>query len=277
MAFTQIQNGTTADADDINQVIKALDGTSGGGQPVAMTQLNDSSNYALDVRNLDSTNGYVARFRDEASAAIATLTRASITLGKKIIATGLGTFTTATNLIDIAATWNGAAVTFMGLKLNITNTASAAASRLIDLQVGGSSKFSVDTAGVIQTGTISGAQLTDATVTSAKIVDGTIATADIADGAVTAAKIATGVMPAIGILMGAAVDDRHVESGTVQLSGTSASVTFANAFASGPNPAFAAVGTFDDYKTTSPTTTGMTISSVNSNNAYVGWIVEGPD
>lgn len=36
--------------------------------------------------------------------------------------------------------WNNAATTFTGLKLNVTNTASAAGSNLLDLQVGGTSK-----------------------------------------------------------------------------------------------------------------------------------------
>jgi hypothetical protein len=39
--------------------------------------------------------------------------------------------------------WNDAAVTFTGLKLNVTNTASANGSNLLDLQVGGTSQFTV--------------------------------------------------------------------------------------------------------------------------------------
>jgi hypothetical protein len=37
--------------------------------------------------------------------------------------------------------WNSAATTFTGLKLNVTDTASAADSKLLDLQVGGTSKI----------------------------------------------------------------------------------------------------------------------------------------
>ncbi len=44
-------------------------------------------------------------------------------------------------------TWNAGAVTFAGLVENITNTASAAASTLLDLQVGGVSQFAVTRAG----------------------------------------------------------------------------------------------------------------------------------
>lgn len=49
----------------------------------------------------------------------------------------------------LAQTWNAAGTTFTGLKLNVTDTASAAASLLADLQVGGSSKFKVDKSGAV--------------------------------------------------------------------------------------------------------------------------------
>jgi hypothetical protein len=43
--------------------------------------------------------------------------------------------------------WNNAATTFTGLKLNVTDTASASSSNLLDLQAGGTSKFEVDKLG----------------------------------------------------------------------------------------------------------------------------------
>ena len=67
--------------------------------------------------------------------------------------TGTGaTVTTSQPLIDVSQTWNAGGVTFTGWKLNITNTASAAASLLMDLQVGGASQFNVDRSGTIQFG-----------------------------------------------------------------------------------------------------------------------------
>jgi hypothetical protein len=44
---------------------------------------------------------------------------------------------------NLTTTWNNVATTFTGIKLNVTDTASAAASLLMDLQVGGSSQLSV--------------------------------------------------------------------------------------------------------------------------------------
>lgn len=67
---------------------------------------------------------------------------------KTFMVTG-GTVTSSTPVFDMTQTWNSGAVTFSGLKLNITDTASAAASLLMDLQVGGSSKFTVQKDGAV--------------------------------------------------------------------------------------------------------------------------------
>lgn len=65
-----------------------------------------------------------------------------------------GTITTSQPILDLSQTWNASGVTFTGLKFNATSTASASASLLLDLQVGGTSKFKVDKTGA---GTFAGA------------------------------------------------------------------------------------------------------------------------
>ena len=50
------------------------------------------------------------------------------------------TVTTSKPVMDLSQTWNAAGVTFTGVKVNVTDTASAAASRLQDWQVGGTTK-----------------------------------------------------------------------------------------------------------------------------------------
>lgn len=52
------------------------------------------------------------------------------------------TQTTAVPVLNATQTWNNAAVTFAGIKLNVTDTASNAASLLMDLQTGGGSPVS---------------------------------------------------------------------------------------------------------------------------------------
>ena len=65
------------------------------------------------------------------------------------LAIDLGTITTSTPAWNVTQTWNDGAVTFTGLKLNVTATASAGGSMLMDLQVGGASKFFVRKDGVV--------------------------------------------------------------------------------------------------------------------------------
>lgn len=54
------------------------------------------------------------------------------------------------NIYDMADTWNDAGITFTAIKINVTDTASNAASLLMDLQVGGVSKFKVDKTGLVE-------------------------------------------------------------------------------------------------------------------------------
>ena len=56
----------------------------------------------------------------------------------------------ATSLIDLAGTWNTTGAP-LGIKFNLTYTAADAAARMMDLQVGGVTKFSVDRFGVVRT------------------------------------------------------------------------------------------------------------------------------
>jgi len=74
-----------------------------------------------------------------------------------------GTRTTDTPILDFTQTWNSGGVTFNAIKVNVTDTASASGSKLIDLQIGGSSKLNVTKAGLL---TIAGA-LATTTITAA--------------------------------------------------------------------------------------------------------------
>ena len=56
---------------------------------------------------------------------------------------------TTANIFDLADTWNDGATTFTGIKMDVTDTASGAASNLLDLLVGGVSRFSVSKDGQV--------------------------------------------------------------------------------------------------------------------------------
>jgi hypothetical protein len=61
-----------------------------------------------------------------------------------------GTLTASAPVLDLAQTWNNAAVTFTGLRVNVTNTASGSSSLLADFQVGGTSVLKIGPDGALQ-------------------------------------------------------------------------------------------------------------------------------
>jgi hypothetical protein len=67
----------------------------------------------------------------------------------KAVTLGGATVTTDAPVLDLSQTWNDAAVTFTGLKLNVTDTASAAGSNLLNLQVGGVNRVAVRKNGTV--------------------------------------------------------------------------------------------------------------------------------
>jgi hypothetical protein len=73
---------------------------------------------------------------------------ASVTANGAVAAIG-GTVTGSTPVLEGSQTWNNGAVSFDGILLNVTDTASAAAARLLELKVGGSSKFRVTKDGAV--------------------------------------------------------------------------------------------------------------------------------
>lgn len=83
------------------------------------------------------------------------LTDLGVTMANNTAMTGftLGTITDTTSRpFNITQTWNNAGLTAQGLVVNITNTASATASRLFDVRLAGTSKVSVDTNGALVAG-----------------------------------------------------------------------------------------------------------------------------
>lgn len=52
-------------------------------------------------------------------------------------------------IYDLADTWNDGGTTFTAIKMNVTDTASASGSLLMDLQVGGSSQFKIGKDGTV--------------------------------------------------------------------------------------------------------------------------------
>lgn len=55
-----------------------------------------------------------------------------------------GTLTANAPTLDVGVTWNNAGVAFTGISYNVTNTASDAASKIFDIQIGGNTVFAVN-------------------------------------------------------------------------------------------------------------------------------------
>lgn len=105
--------------------------------------------YAVGANTaLAATDSILAAFQKVQGQLNAKLNLSGGTLTGPLLFSG-GTITANAPLLDLSQTWNNAAVTFTALKLNITDTASNAASLLMDLQVGGVSQFRVDKSGNI--------------------------------------------------------------------------------------------------------------------------------
>ena len=101
-----------------------------------------------------------------------------------------GTITTDNPILSATSTWNDGGVTFNGIKLNITNTSSAAASKLIDLQIGSITQFSVTKTGdtqILGDLNIDGGDVTSNTA-ALNLFNATVTTANVL-GAATAIGI----------------------------------------------------------------------------------------
>jgi hypothetical protein len=158
-------------------------------QPVARVERSNTNNGAVIVKvnglsASDATGNTLVRRTSTGGASFGSLTLTSAlalssggtggtTAGTARTNLGLGTADTPTfsNLtlntgtitvpqpFSFSQTWNAAAMTFSAFQMNVTDTASASVSRLLDLRVGGSSRFNVDKSGgitatsnIVQTG-----------------------------------------------------------------------------------------------------------------------------
>ena len=102
----------------------------------------------LDISAASGSKGSKITLTELTTAVNATLLGQAntFTLGQTINA---GTVKVSTPILAGTQTWNDGAVAFTALDVNVTDNASAAASLLMNLRVGGTSKFSVTKAGAI--------------------------------------------------------------------------------------------------------------------------------
>ena len=121
---------------------------------VSHTTVADATFSAAGVTAWDATHTLtdIAALSANTFTALQTITQATANAGI-LASTGYSlTGSDATSMIDLAGTWNTTG-TPTAIKLDITNTASNAASLLMDLKAGGTSVMQVTAAGKILAGT----------------------------------------------------------------------------------------------------------------------------
>lgn len=144
------------------------------------------------------------------------------------------------NINNMTVTWNSGGTTFNALKMNVTDTASAVASLLLLLQVGGSDKFKVGKDGTITgagnlsiagNATISGNLTVAGVLTPTGGIAGTMTGPALStDNAIARFNGTTG-----GTLQnsGVTIDDNNVISATVAAAGTALSLASSDSGVSG--------------------------------------------
>lgn len=107
-----------------------------------VTQLTGTANQV----NVSASTGNITLSTPQNIHTAATPTFAGLTITA-------GTVTTSTPYRSSTQTWNAGAVTFTGELINITDTASAAASKFVEYQTGGVARFAIQKDGSVVTGT----------------------------------------------------------------------------------------------------------------------------
>ena len=165
-------------------------GTGSAGQAPTWSACSGSNATALSSVSAASTNATIANANNpivwnwaqtsnsQAAFTFGETSAATETGDQEVIVTSTATGSTAVPLtvtdslnsaqtiaaVQILPTWNTTGVVDAALLVNVTNTASGAASKLFDLQVGGTSKMAVDKTGSITNATWNGVAIANASL-----------------------------------------------------------------------------------------------------------------
>ncbi len=120
-----------------------------------------------------------------------------------------------TGVYDMTDTWNNGATTFTAIKMDVTDSASAAASKLIDMQIGSASKFEVGKDGAT---TISSAAA-DAVAVGLNGATNPVFQVNAATASVATGVLVTGAAAAAGVAV-AAISSGTNEAMTVDAKGS---------------------------------------------------------
>lgn len=184
--------------------------TTGGTGATHGIYLNTTLTSVSDYHSIESVNGKI-KFTDTQSA---------------------GSGSLAGNLLNLAQTWNTSG-TPTAVKLNVTDTSSNASSLLMDLQVGGTSKFKVSKAGFVTAPTLYSAtagRATGQTAANTSVATYTVGSADATF--VVSANVLVTTSSSEAFTVRVTYTDEGNTSRTVKLSFSASDGTLTSAIAS---------------------------------------------
>ena len=205
--------------------------------------------------------------------------------GSALTLTG-ATQTASNPVLNATQTWNNSGVTFTGWKLNVTDGASAAASILLDLQVGSSSVWKTDKSGFTTGGNSSGFNLGGGVAVvdpAGKVIVGGSYPIGWANGAATKGGTLDTILTraAAATLQHGAADAASPVAQTIQVQSSNstnnngANWTFVGSKSAGSGTSgsiiFKAGATGAASGTTNTTVTALTITPATTNNTNVGY------
>ena len=192
-------------------------------------------------------------------------------LGSGSALTG-ATVTTSQPVLNLSQTWNAGAVTFTGLKFNATDTASAAASLLLDLQVGGVSQVNIDKTAVFNlrksnsTGVLSNLWMKD--------------NYNVSIGSYAGSWLTFGINPTAGLLNGmgmSATELRFPANFSISWTGSGALQVAADLFITRGNAATLQLGAADAAAPVAQTLQVQGVVAGTSNTAGANFTIRGSD
>jgi hypothetical protein len=165
-------------------------------------------------------------------------------------------------IYDLSDTWNNAGISFNGIKLNATDTASASGSKLIDLQINGASKFTVGKTGaVIATGliesTVGGFRFPDGTTQTTKATVNSVSGTGTVNGITLTGSVTDSGSLALGGTLGNIANNQLTNS-AITINGTS--TPLGGSIAVGTVTSVAGTGTVSGLSLTGSVTTSGSLT-----------------
>lgn len=174
--FTVTLQATSASAIQDNKLVLSDFETSLPGAVVGPSSATDNA-----IARFDGTTGKLVQ------NSVVTISDLGAIAGAISVSIAQGTITDPANAFTVSSTWNDAADTFVGTSIDITDTASAAASLIARWRVGGSEIVSFRKDGLITTAgdlAVNGGDLTSSQTTF-NLLNATVTTLNIGSAATT--------------------------------------------------------------------------------------------